>query len=154
MAVAQLRSLLAKLPHILAGIYIHSIRTKEQVFTFESVELRTWFSSIAEEPRVGILKGAHGIRHPKSPGSPRGLEHLLPYSFENPTLCYISLVKYKTHESKMVWELPTGQGCPTKLHTQPTKAIMFPTHWAWAAGYTWGVTLQSHRGVFSWPCTL
>lgn len=102
MAVAQLRSSLAKLPHILAGIYIHSIRTKEQVFTFESVELRTWFSSIAEEPRVGILKGAHGIRHPKSPGSPRGLEHLLPYSFENPTLCYISLVKYITHESKMV----------------------------------------------------
>ena len=59
------RSSLAKLVHILAGIYIRAIRTEPQVITFESVELRTWFSSIAAELRAGILKGAHGVGHPK-----------------------------------------------------------------------------------------
>lgn len=39
---------------------------------------------------------------PKAYGNPEGPEHLLPKDFENPTLYYISLVRYKTHESNTV----------------------------------------------------
>lgn len=50
-------------------------------------------------------------------GAQKGLSTCFPAALKNPTLCYISLVKYKTHESKMVQELPMGSGSLQTPHT-------------------------------------
>lgn len=94
------------------------------------------FSSIVEELRAGILEGAQGIRHPKHMENPKGLQHLLPRDFENPTLRYIALVRHKTHESKVAKEWHTGQYHPCqaqcRAHPQLMEASRNLVHWSWA----------------------
>lgn len=80
------RSWLTKLVHILGGIYIHAIRTKQRFFTFESVKLRTWFSSMVEEPRAGILRDAHSVRQPKCMETQEDLSTCFPKTVKIPPL--------------------------------------------------------------------
>lgn len=126
-AAVQLRSLLAKLLHILTGIYIHSIRTKEQVSTFESVELRTtWFSSIAEESKVGIFKGARGISTLNPLGSPKGsLSTCFPVALKMPP--FVTFLQSNTKHTKGKWceNCPWVRVAPPSFTYSPQKPSGF-----------------------------